>query len=126
MSHFSQIKTILTNQIVLQKTLQDLNLKYHLVTFTGKQDAPACNKSFSVMTNQNDKFSFTWNSNEYLFVADLQTWSSEIPYNILVDRIAQQYSYNSILDTSSKEGFTNLDHQITKEGSIKLIIQKWT
>lgn len=126
MSHLSRIKTSIKNKKVLQETLRDLGFKYEaklsaystITNLTQKED-------ITVKKNETTKFKFSWNGEEYLLIADLNFWNLDISCEGLLNKIMQQYSYNSIIKESIKHGFTNTNQQILSDGSVKLILQRW-
>ena len=117
MSHLSQIKTKIRNTQVLQKTLMDLGFNYNM--------KPNSKFDMLVSTKNFDTFELLWNGQEYYISADMQTWKYNMNVDLLIDQITQKYSYNSILEESIKNGFTNLSEEFMKDGSIKLIVQRW-
>lgn len=117
MSHLSQIKTKIHNSKVLEKTLNDLGFIYELHD-TNKNN-------FIVKNKQSDEFELVWNGQEYLILADIEMWKNNSSIEYLVDQITQQYSYNSILEESIKYGFNSVSKEFTKDGSIKLTVQRW-
>ena len=116
MSHLSQIKTKIQNTNILQKTLTDLGFIYQLE-----------NDNLNITVNQSEEkeFQFTWNGQEYSIVIDIDMWTSSAYVNALLDKITQQYSYNSIIEQSTKHGFTNIKEMAMIDGSIRLTVQRW-
>nr|AOM64590.1 hypothetical protein Riqu_111 [Riquetophycus sp.] len=117
MSHLSQIKTRINNTKVLEQTLNDLGFQYNF-KIPNKLD-------INVVNNTSDEFEFIWDGQEYSLVADIQTWKSNLDLDHLINQIIQQYSYNSIMEESTKYGFTNISETLMQDGSIKLIVQRW-
>nr|WCH56233.1 hypothetical protein [Hypnea sp.] len=124
MSHLSRIKTSINNKEILKKTLKDLNF-----TYTSK-DSTCYNNQITtediiVQKNGKNVFILSWNGKEYSLLADLALWQIDLPYDRLIDKITQQYSYNTIITESTKYGFRNISQNILKDGSIQLIVQRW-
>ena len=117
MSHLSQIKTKIHDSKVLEKTLNDLGFIYALKD-NNKND-------FIVQNKHSDEFELIWNGQEYLILADIELWKNNSSIEYLVDQITQQYSYNSILEESMKYGFNSVNTEFTKDGAIKLLVQRW-
>ena len=124
MSHLSRIKTSINNEEILKKTLRDLKFVYIMKTNINYN--PTVN-FHNIIVQQNGKnlCIFSWNGKEYSFLADLQLWNMNIPYTRLLEKITQQYSYNTILKESAKYGFENINQQILTDGSIQLVVQRW-
>nr|WCH54642.1 hypothetical protein [Hypnea edeniana] len=125
MSHLSRIKTSITNKEILKKTLEDLNFVCTSKTINNKDDYIINSNHLIVQQNGKELFAFSWNGKEYSLLADLQLWNMNIPYTNLLEKITQQYSYNTILKESAKYGFKNTNRKILEDGSIQLVIQRW-
>lgn len=128
MSHFSRIKTSIRSFDILQKTLTDLNFKYNCLTNDIRDSNGNLHKVDLVIENVNNinnLFGFSWDGYEYNLVADLQLWNQEIPVDRFMNKILQQYALNSILDSSIKEGFKEINKEINQDGSITLVMQRW-
>lgn len=117
MSHLSRITTKITDTKLLYKTLQDLGFTYKY-----KQKDK---NHLIVEDSYMNKFELNWDGNKYLLIVDLELWNYHTNTEIVTDKIMQQYSYNSIIKTSIKEGFKNINRSITEDGSIRLVIQRW-
>nr|YP_010902787.1 hypothetical protein REP59_pgp193 [Hypnea flava]WCH54841.1 hypothetical protein [Hypnea flava] len=125
MSHLSRIKTSITNKEILKKTLKDLNFVCIDKKINNKNDYIINSKNLIIQQNGKDLFAFSWNGKEYSLLADLQLWNMNIPYTKLLEKIIQQYSYNTILKESAKYGFENINRKTLEDGSIQLVIQRW-
>nr|WCH57032.1 hypothetical protein [Hypnea musciformis] len=125
MSHLSRIKTSIVHKEILIKTLQDLNFTYKDRSGNRTNNHGTNYNNITVQNNSKDLFVFLWNGKEYLLLADLQLWKMDIPYTKLLEKITQQYSYNTIIQESAKYGFTNINQQTLEDGSIQLVVQKW-
>lgn len=117
MSHLSQIKTKIHDSKVLEKTLNDLGFIYELKNQN--------QNNFIVKNKQSEEFELVWNGQEYLILTDIEMWKNNLSIECLVDQITQQYSYNSILEESMKYGFNSVNKEFTKDGSIRLTVQRW-
>nr|YP_009295569.1 conserved hypothetical plastid protein [Mastocarpus papillatus]AOL58053.1 conserved hypothetical plastid protein [Mastocarpus papillatus] len=126
MSHFSCIKTCIINKTVLKRTLIDLGFDYEDIQVqTQNKLYLKYVMSIKVKKNNINLFELIWNGVEFLFVADLQLWKYGTPYEQLLERITQRYSYNSIIEESIKQGFIRINEEKLKDGSIKLLLQRW-
>nr|YP_010902588.1 hypothetical protein REP55_pgp193 [Hypnea nidulans]WCH54443.1 hypothetical protein [Hypnea nidulans] len=125
MSHLSRIKTSINSKEILKKTLKDLNFTYRNTSEDNIDDKKINSQNITIEQNGKDLFVFYWNGKEYSFLTDLQLWTMNIPYTKLLEKITQQYSYNTILQESTRYGFQNINQKILKDGSIQLVIQRW-
>nr|YP_010851547.1 Ycf35 [Echinothamnion hystrix]WGH14603.1 Ycf35 [Echinothamnion hystrix] len=133
MSHFTKIKTNITNLDILIKTIQELGFNYRFFSSTDKylstnnQSQPnnILVYKFNEDNRENPIFTFTWNVSEYILLVDLDMWNLDISFNYLLDRLFQQYAYNIVINTSYISGFQKIKEQSVYDGSIKLTLQRW-
>nr|YP_010196474.1 hypothetical protein LK223_pgp199 [Gracilaria cervicornis]UAD83871.1 hypothetical protein [Gracilaria cervicornis] len=128
MSHFSRIKTNITDLKILQKSLTDINLEYsmnklHLQDSNGNLEY----MDMVVRKNNTNIIGFLWNGQEYTFISDFDLWKNnyDICQENIVEKILQQYAINSIIEVSHAEGFTTRNQEKLQDGSIKLVVQRW-
>ncbi len=127
MSHFSKIKTSITDLDVLKKTIDDLGFFYKV----SSESAPSSiNRTVFVYdsdlcVSQVPSCSFEWNLNEYLLVVDLGLWNLDIDFNYFTERLLQQYAYNIVIRQGNIQGFTPVVQELTDNGSINLILQRF-
>nr|YP_009393446.1 hypothetical protein [Bostrychia simpliciuscula]ARW62008.1 hypothetical protein [Bostrychia simpliciuscula] len=131
MSHFSKIKTNISNLSVLKQTLKDLGFHLFLSSSSNlyKESEYLDNSINLVVYNcslyKDPLFSFLWNGFEYNLIVDLQLWSLDIDVNYFIDKLSQKYAYNLILNKSISSGFQKVSEKITADGSMKITVQKW-
>nr|YP_009326586.1 conserved hypothetical plastid protein [Membranoptera platyphylla]AMJ16843.1 conserved hypothetical plastid protein [Membranoptera platyphylla] len=131
MSHFSKIKTNISDIEILKKTLKDLGFTY---------GSTKCNLSnvhinysnqvkylnvYDSKFNTQTLFEFIWDGYEYNFVADFNLWHLNMSVDYFLEKLSQQYAYNVILNQSIMNGFNETNHIFMKDGSIKVVMQKW-
>nr|YP_010170894.1 hypothetical protein K8K75_pgp172 [Chondria tumulosa]QSD57035.1 hypothetical protein [Chondria tumulosa] len=130
MSHFSKIRTNISNSDVLLKTLDQMG--FDCEYFDSKNVSVPCNLSihnvavYDFSKNKKQLFGFIWNESQYNLVADLDLWSLDMDFNYFVDLLSQRYAYNMILNQSSVGGFCKVDENILSDGSIKVVLRKWS
>nr|WGH13019.1 Ycf35 [Echinothamnion sp.] len=133
MSHFSKIKTNITNLAVLIKTIQNLGFNYR---FISNSDNHSCKNDQYIPSNllvykigqynvESSIFTFVWNNHEYILLVDLDSWCLDVSFNYLFDCLFQEYAYNIIVNTGYVGGFQKIKEQSTDDGSIKLTLQRW-
>ena len=131
MSHFSKIKTNISDLEILKKTLKELGFTYRISNILfGNEDDQITNilnniLVFNTIDTQNPVFYFTYNCNEYHLVADLSLWSLDINIDYFLEKLMQRYALNIVKKESLSIGF---DHQQCLEmidGSLKLTVTKW-
>nr|QCI05290.1 hypothetical protein [Compsothamnion thuyoides] len=123
MSHFSKILTCISNLEILKKTINDLGFKYKVDKYNLRK-----NKLDIYDFSIEDKllFSFEFDQDKYVLIADLQLWSLNIDFNSFLEKLNQYYSYNIVLNQSQVKGFNKTFEKVMDDGSIKLVMEKWS
>ncbi len=127
MSHFSNIKTRIRNLDVLKTTLTHLGLdwKEGPATVRGYQGLTA--KAAVVIEQSNDyDLGFSWNGQEYELVTDLQYWQQPLSVEGFLQKITQGYALETVLNESAKQGFAVTEQQKNEDGSVRLVVQRWS
>nr|YP_009394474.1 hypothetical protein [Vertebrata thuyoides]ARW63036.1 hypothetical protein [Vertebrata thuyoides] len=133
MSHFSKIKTSITDLGVLKKTITDLGFHYKTSLSNPNEvsseliDHKDTLFIYDIGLNKNDlpACSFEWQSGQYLIIVDFLLWNLEIDFNYFMDRLLQQYAYNTVIDQGSFQGFHRVEENILSNGSISLTLQRF-
>jgi hypothetical protein len=127
MSHFSNIKTQIRNLDVLKATLTNLGMDW--------KDGPAEVRGYqgltaiaSVVIEQDNHYDvgFSWNGKEYELVTDLQYWQQPLSVEGFLQKITQGYALETVLSESAKQGFAVTEQQTQKDGSVRLVVQRWS
>lgn len=127
MSHFSQIKTQIRNLTALQSALTDLGVEWK----AGPQAVRGYRgqtKTADVAIEQNNGYDvgFSWNGQEYELVADLQYWQQPLTVEGFLNRVTQRYAYHTVVNTTANQGFQVTEQQQQQDGSIRLVLQRWS
>jgi hypothetical protein len=127
MSHFSNIKTQIRNLTSLQEALSDLGIdwKPDSKEIRGYQGQTRTAQIAIAQDNQYD-IGFSWNGNEYELVADLQYWQQPWSVEGFIKRVTQRYAYRTVVNETQKQGFQVAEQQDQKDGSIRLVVQRWS
>ncbi|MEB3190094.1 MAG: DUF1257 domain-containing protein [Snowella sp.] len=127
MSHFSNIKTQIRNLDSLKSALTDLGIDW--------QEGPEMVRGYQGQTLQaaivvkqenNYDLGFRWNGQEYELVADLQYWQQPLSVEGFLKKVTQGYALQTILSETSKQGFQVAEQQNNQDGSIRLVVQRWS
>ena len=129
MSHFSQIKTQIRNLPSLKAALDDLGVDWKV----GPRDVRGYRgqtQTAEVVVEQDNGYDvgFVWNGHEYELVADLQFWKQN-NYNSVdrfLSKVTQRYAYHTIVNESSHKGFQVTEQKTNQDGSIRLVLQRWS
>jgi len=127
MSHFSSIKTQIRNLVSLQTALTDLGIDWK----SGPSDVRGYRGQTStaeVVIEQENNYDigFSWNGSEYELVADLQYWQQPLSVEGFLRQVTQRYAYNTVMTETAKQGFQLAQQQENKDGSIRLVVQRWS
>tara|TARA_Y100001963_G_scaffold64671_1_gene90089 strand:+ start:290 stop:691 length:402 start_codon:yes stop_codon:yes gene_type:complete len=133
MSHFSTIKTKLTNEDHLLKALRvlqypayiDKRLQNPVDHRHEEVEVQVAVGKFGETGFQSSKIGFKWNGTEYDLIAELDAWDLDVPVQRFIDKITQQYAIASIETDTAKEGFTVESKVENVDGSVELVVSKW-
>ena len=127
MSHFTKIKTKLYNLETLKKSLSDLNIDWtvHTNSVRGYKNTTHDAELVIQQDNKHD-IGFKWTGTGYELVTDLMFWSQDISVDKFLNRVNQRYAYNSILGVSEKEGFNFTQTETAEDGSIRLVLRRFS
>ena len=97
MSHFTKIKTKLSDRATLEKSLSDLNIEWEIGAETVRgyknQEHSA---EIVVRQNNNHDIGFKWNGKEFELVTDLMFWDQKYSVNKFLNQVNQRYAFNLI------------------------------
>ncbi len=126
MSHFSQIKTKIRHLPALESALSDLGLDWksgpHPVRGYQGQTETA-----EVVIPQDNGFDigFRWTGEEYELVADVEFWKQDFTVERFLSKVTQQYALNTVLSSTSEQGFQVAKQEQDVDGNIRLVVQRW-
>ena len=127
MSHFSNIKTQIRNLDSLKCALTNLGIDW--------QEGPEMVRGYQGQTlkaaivvkqENNYDLGFRWNGQEYELVADLQYWQQPLSVEGFLKKVTQGYALQTILSETTKQGFQVAEQQNNQDGSIRLVVQRWS
>jgi hypothetical protein len=127
MSHFSQVKTQIRNLTSLKAALTDLGIDWKSGSnpvrgYQGQTTAA----EISIEQQNGYDIGFSWNGQEYELVSDLQFWQQAVPVDQFLSQITQRYAYHTVVNTTAQQGFQVTEQQKNKDGSIRLVVQRWS
>ena len=128
MSHFSQIKTKIRNLDSLKLALNDLGADWKAgpCDVRGYQGQT---QSAEVVIAQDNGYDIGFRLNpetsDYELVADLQYWQQPLTVEGFLSQVTQRYAYNTVVAETSRQGFQLAEEQIQKDGSVRLVVQRW-
>ena len=127
MSHFSTIKTKIKDKSALLRALQVLG---HNTDVDQKLKNPVDHNHDEVVVQvavgKDIGFRLNPSTKTYELVTDLQTWDQPVPVERFLDKLSQQYAVETITEAAKKDDF-HVTQQTTKtDGSIELVVERWT
>nr|YP_009391166.1 hypothetical protein [Dipterocladia arabiensis]ARW59310.1 hypothetical protein [Dipterocladia arabiensis] len=125
MSHFSKIKTNISDAEILKQTLQELGFTYKLTDSLNQNNKNVIMQDDIIVFKENPVFNFIWDGYQYNLVADFYLWNLDATPNFFLEKLTQKYAYNLILDESISIGFDQQQSICMSDGSLKLIVEKW-
>jgi len=127
MSHFSNIKTQIRNLTCLQAALTDLEIGWKPGTkeVRGYQGQTR-NAEVAIEQDNGYDIGFSWNGKEYELVADLQYWQQPWSVDGFLSRVTQRYAYHTVVSETAKQGFNITEQKQNEDGSIRLVVQRWS
>jgi Protein of unknown function (DUF1257) len=127
MSHFSHIKTQIRNLTFLQNALTELKIDWK----PGPREVRGYRgqvQTAEVVIEQDNGYDigFYWNGQEYELVSDLQFWQQNGSVDRFLQKITQNYAYQAVMSETAKQGFQVAEQQKNQDGSIRLVLQRWS
>ncbi|MFN9548226.1 MAG: DUF1257 domain-containing protein [Cyanobacteriota bacterium] len=129
MSHFSTVKTELRDRGSLLQALAELG---HTPT---EGDQPVrgyrgqtVRCDLVIHGEEGGDIGFTRNAESgcYELVTDLDLWRQPVPVERFLSRLSQRYALRAILTASEAEGFQVNAQTNHQDGSIELVVSRWT
>jgi Protein of unknown function (DUF1257) len=127
MSHFSQIKTQIRDLSALQAALTDLEIEWKAGSqpVRGYRGQTSTAEVVIEQSNGHD-IGFSQSQGQYELVADLQYWQQPLSVEGFLRQVTQRYAYHTVLAETSRQGFQVAEQQQRADGSIRLVLQRWS
>jgi Protein of unknown function (DUF1257) len=127
MSHFSQIKTQIRDLSCLQLALTDLGVNWK----AGPQPVHGYQgqtQTAEIVIEQENGYDIGFSQNEqsYELIADLQYWQQPLTVQGFLNRVTQRYAYHTVMQETANQGFQLTEQQQNQDGSIRLVLQRWS
>ncbi|WP_414583710.1 DUF1257 domain-containing protein [Scytonema sp. PCC 10023] len=127
MSHFSQIKTQIRNIDSLKEALTELGIDWkqgprEVRGYRGQTH----NAEVTIEQENGYDIGFRWTGKEYELVADLQYWQQDVSVEGFLRRVTQRYAYQTVVKETARAGFQVAEQQKNEDGSIRLVVQRWS
>jgi hypothetical protein len=127
MSHFSQIKTQIRNLPALESALTDMGVAWKKGPEPVRGYQGQTQTAELVVEQENGYgIGFSWNGQEYELVSDLDFWKQAWSVDRFLDKVTQRYAYHTVLETATSQGFQVAQEAQNSDGSIRLVVQRWS
>jgi hypothetical protein len=127
MSHFSNIKTQIRQVNLLTAALGDLGMTWK----EGPQEVRGYQgqtRIADVVITQDNGYDvgFSHNGQEYELVTDLEFWQQNWSVDRFLSKITQRYAYHAVKHSAAQQGFQVAEEQNQADGSVRLVVQRWS
>lgn len=128
-SHFSTIATQLKDKGLLISALNDNGVDVKVAETTqavrGYQGSTVQAELVIPQSNGQD-IGFSFNGETYEMVADLQYWGQTSPVEVFLEKLAQRYSVNAVLESAEQGGFTqDLFVENKQTGTVEIELSRY-
>ncbi|MUG96130.1 DUF1257 domain-containing protein [Scytonema sp. UIC 10036] len=135
MSHFTCIKTQIKNVNALVKALEDMNIKnvevhetaQHLYGYQGdvrSQTAEVIIRREYISSYSND-IGFK-QQEDGQFQAIISEYDRHSYGQHWLNRLMQRYGYHVLIETSQEQGFTVEEDEVLEDGTVRVVVGRWT
>ena len=127
MSHFSKIKTKITNKPALIQALMfdgwPVDINQELVNPIGHD-----HEKLRCEVTIGDDIGFVWDKQtlSYQLVTDIQTWNHSIPVARFIEKITQLYCIQLLTATAKSEGFEVESQIVNNNNAVELTVTRWS
>lgn len=123
MSHFTRVKTQLTDIRMVQRALEDLG---HTVTAGpvhgyGGQETKA---DITVRLDDRVDVGFRQDGKAVSMVGDF--WGSHTRPDEFLRKVAQRYAYLTVIEQTTEQGWQKVTEETQVDGSVRLVLQRWS
>jgi len=125
MSHFTRVKTKLRHLALLERALREMGYQPSVgnVKVRGWNGETRDADLVVQMSNRYD-FGFKQSGDDLVLICDDWGFRENVPE--LLQRITQQYAYQVCVEQAAAQGFQVVGTEQQADGSIKLVVQRYT
>ena len=129
MSHFSTIKTKITEKPIL---IEALNLLGHWpeenqeLSIYGAHSKNHSKVNADLAITEDIGFKLNPKTKAYDLVAELDTWDLDVPVHRFIDTLTQKYAKVTLLAAAEEEGFTLAEEHNKIDNTIELVVNRWS
>jgi hypothetical protein len=122
MSHFTRVKTQLTDIQMVKRVLEDLGhtVTSGIVRGYGNQETRA---DLVVRLDDRVDVGFQQDGKVVGMIGDF--YGSHISPEAFLNKVSQRYAYLTILDQTTDQGWQKVTEETQADGSVRLVLQRW-
>ncbi len=125
MSHFTRVRTQLRNTETVKQALEDLGFTVRPDTSTVRgYNGQEVRADLVVDTGSSFDLGFVREGDNLTLVADF--WGLRLDRQAFLNRLTQRYAYLTILEQAQSQGWQAMTEETQPDGSIRLVMQRWT
>lgn len=125
MSHFTRVKTKLRNLTLLERALRELGYQPSVGNVKVRGwNGETRNADLVVQMSNRYDFGFQQVGDELVLVCDDWGFRENVPQ--LLQKITQQYAYQVCVEQAAAQGFQVVGTEQQADGSIRLLVQRYT
>ena len=124
MSHFTRIRTQLRNLDTVKLALEDLGYEIedaHEIRGYMGQEAEA-----DIVVKGSAKYDIGFRREGDLIVMVGDFWGLKMDRREFLNQVSQRYAYRTVLEQADAQGWSKVEEVVQEDGSIKLVIQRWS
>jgi hypothetical protein len=129
MSHFSTVKTELRDRAALLAALGDLGHAPREGSLSVRGYRGLTQTADLAIDQPNGAdigFRLNPDTGCYELVTDLELWKQPVPVERFLAQLSQRYALRSILAASAEEGFQVAEQTSSVDGTIELVVTRWS
>nr|MBN1229714.1 DUF1257 domain-containing protein [Anaerolineae bacterium] len=122
MSHFTRIKTQLKDLHIVKQALEDLGYEVFAGSVRGFQSQQAA-ADLVIRPGGTYDIGFREENDKIVMIADI--WGLTINRDKFLEQVTQRYAYLVVLKEAHALGFEAVEEETQRDGSIRLVMQRW-
>ena len=123
MSHFTRVQTQLRNIETVKQALMELGYSVTEGMVRGYRDNEAT-ADLVVHVSDNYDIGFRQEASQIVMVADF--WGLKINREDFLKSVTQKYAYITVMEQAQSQGWQAMTEEKQPDGSIRLVMQRWS
>ena len=123
MSHFTRVRTQLHHLDTVRRALEDLGYTVGKGDVRGFGDQHVV-ADLVVRVDGSHDIGFRQTRGSVEMVADF--WEMNINQQEFLQKVTQRYAHLTVLDQAAKQGFAVVAEETLEDGSVRLVMQRWS